>query len=77
MIATIDLLLPYDVSHLANLDTWEDQLRGRLMGEHLIQWGSLSYMGATREGGEVFQHSPLRLLEDKQHLGGEDCNIPN
>ena len=32
---------------------------------------------ATREdGGEIFFLS-MRLLEDKQHVGGEDCNVPN
>ena len=27
-------------------------------------------------GGEVLQLLPYQLLEDKQHFGGEDCNIP-
>ena len=77
VVATIDLLLPYDVNDLDNLDPWEEWLRGRMIGGHLGQWGNLSYVGTTREGGEVLQHLPLELLEDKQHLGGEDYNIPN
>ena len=32
---------------------------------------------ATREeGGEIFVLS-MQFLEDKQHVGGEDCNGPN
>ena len=32
---------------------------------------------ATREeGGEVFFLS-MQFLEDKQHVGGEDYNVPN
>ena len=32
---------------------------------------------ATREeGGEICVLS-MQLLEEKQHVGGEDCNIPN
>ena len=46
------------------------------IGEPLAYDGSLILDDVTK-GGEVLQHSPYQLLEDKQHLGGEDCNIPN
>ena len=46
-------------------------------GEHLAYGGSLTCVGVTKEGGKVLQHSPYQLLEDKQHFGGEDCNIPS
>ena len=36
-----------------------------------------THVGVTNGGGEELQHSHYQLLEDKQHLGGEDCNIPN
>ena len=36
VVATIDFLLAYDASHLANLDTWEEELRWILMREHQI-----------------------------------------
>ena len=45
--------------------------------EHLAYERNLSHIGATNEGGEELQCSPYQLLEDKQHFGGEDCNIPN
>ena len=47
------------------------------IGEHLAYGGILSLVGVTNGGGEELQHSPYLLLEDKKHLGGEDCNIPN
>ena len=28
------------------------------------------------EGSLYFENLSLQFLEDKQHLGGEDCNIP-
>ena len=28
------------------------------------------------EGSLYFSNMSLQMLEDKQHLGGEDCNIP-
>ena len=40
--------------------------------------GGLEHLGGvTRGGGEFFQQSTLQFLEDKKHLGGEECNIPN
>ena len=42
------------MSHLANMDTWKEHLRVRSIGEHLIQWRSLSDVNATEEGKGVF-----------------------
>ena len=50
---------------------------GVWIGEHLACEESLILDGVTNGGGEVLQHSPYQLLEDKQHFGGEDCSIPN
>ena len=47
----------------------------RIVVEYLKQWWRLFDEEATRGGGENFDQ-PLQLLEDKQHFGGEDCNIP-
>ena len=47
------------------------------IGEHLAYEESLTHDGVTNGGGEELQHSPYQLLEDNQHFGGEDCNIPN
>ena len=32
--------------------------------------------GKINGGGEILQLPPYQLLEDKQHFGGDDCNIP-
>ena len=64
-----------DHSHL--MRTLEEQFMEGWIGEHLAYGGSLILDGATNGGGEVLQHSPYQFLEDKQHFGGEDCNIPN
>ena len=77
MIATLGLLFPYGMSHLVNLNIWEEHFMDGLIEGHLVHEESLSHGGVTREGGEELQHSPLQLLEDNQHLGGEGCNIPN
>ena len=64
IVATMDILLPYGMIHFilsskANGDTWEEHLRGRLIGKHLAQWRSLSDVDATGEGEEILQHSSL------------------
>ena len=59
------------------MTTWEENFMEGLIGRHLVHEEILSHGGVTNEGGEELQHSPLQVLEDKQHLGGEDCNIPN
>ena len=44
---------------------------------HWSKWGNLPYEDATWEGDGFLQHPLLQLLEDKQHFGGKDCNLPN
>ena len=46
------------------------------MKQHLIPWRSISYVDATAGGWVNFLVLSLQFLDDKQHLGGEDCNIP-
>ena len=55
----------------------EGPLEDITIAENLKQWWRLLDEEATREEGDILQHSPYQLLEDKQHFGGEDCNIPN
>ena len=45
------------------------------IGEHLAYDESLILKDVTN-GGEVLHLLPYHLLEEKQHFGGEDCNIP-
>ena len=77
MFVSCDLLSPYGMDYLHNMRTLEEQFMERWIGEQLAYGGSLSHVGVTNGRGGELQHSPYQLLEDKQHLGGEDCNIPN
>ena len=77
MIASLDLLLPCGMSHLHLMSTWEEHFMEGWIGRHLDYEGILSHGGITNGGGEELHHSPLQLLEEKQHLGGKDCNILN
>ena len=77
MFVSFELLSPYGMDYLNLMRTLEEKFMEGWIGEHLAYEGSLSLVGVTNARGEEFQHSPYQLLEDKQHLGGEDCNIPN
>ena len=77
MFVSLDLLLSYGMNHLHLIRTWEDHFMKGWTERHLAYEGSLSHDGVTNDGGEYFQHSPCQLLEGKQYLGREDCNIPN
>ena len=74
---SFELLSPYGMDYLHLMRILEEQFMEGWIGEHLAYEGSLSHVGVTNGGGEEFQHSPCQLLEDKQHLGREDYNIPN
>ena len=48
MIATLDILLPYEVSHLHIMSTSEEKFMEGLIGRHLLYEESLSYGGVTK-----------------------------
>ena len=82
VVSTMDLPPIDDEGHMvlqpeAILDTPERQLRNRVIKEYPIQWRNLPDEDTTWEGDKILQHPSLQLLEDNQHFGGEDCNIPN
>ena len=77
MFVSFELLSPYGMDYLHLMRTLEEQFMEGWIGEHLVDGGSLSRVDVTNGGGEELQHSPDQFLEDNQHLGGEDCNIPN
>jgi len=40
-----------------------------------MHWRSLPNEDATWDGEHILEHPSLKLLGDKQHLGGEDCQV--
>ena len=77
MFVLVEFLTPCGMDYVHLIMTLEEQFMEDWIGEHLAYEESLILDGVTNGGGEVLQHSPYQLLEDKQHFGGEDCNIPN
>jgi len=78
---TADLPPLDDKGHLvlvpeAILEARERKLINRTVKEFLVKWKDLLEEDVTWEGEHVLQHPSLQLLEDKQHLGGEDCDVP-
>ena len=50
-------------------------MEGRFVADYVELWWELLMRRPQEEEGRNFT-PPLQLLEDKQHFGGEDCNIP-
>ena len=77
MFISIELLTPcgMDFAHL--MMTLEEKFMEGWIGEHVACEESLILDDVTNGGRNFLQHSPYQLLEDKQHFGGEDYNIPN
>ena len=67
----------WDVSPNANLSAWERHYGVSWMRWHHVPWRISLCGDDTRGGKEIHPVLSLQLLEDKQHLGGEDCNVPN
>lgn len=59
------------------LERRERKLRSRTIREFLVCWKNLTDEDATWEGEHILEHPALKLLEGKQHLGGEDCYVPS
>ena len=51
MIATLDLFLPYEMSHLHLMSTWEEHFMEGWIGRKLAYEEILSHGGVTKEGG--------------------------
>eukprot|EP00253_Pinus_taeda_P021881 PITA_21881 len=80
--AATDLPPLDDEGHLvlepeAILESKERKLRSRTIEEFLVRWKNLPDEDTTWEGKHILEHPALRLLEGKQHLGGEDCHVPS
>ena len=58
------------------IDVQEKTPRNRTLKEYLVLWKHLPLDDATWEGEYILQYPELHLLEDKQILGWDDCNVP-
>jgi len=81
VIAAIDLTPFDDDRHLvlvleAIFEVRERKLRNKTIREFLVKCKKFPEKDATWEGEQVLQHPSLQLLEDKQHLGKEDYDVP-
>ena len=56
--------------------TLEEKFMMYWLDEHLAYDEDLIIDDVLNGVGEGLKLSPYHLLEDKQHFGGEDCNIP-
>ena len=85
MSTTLYHLFPYEISHMIDLCLWEEPLIWEEFFYELPFWRVIHFnlddsleIGASHgnEGSLHFSYLSLQFLEDKKHLGGEDCNIP-
>ena len=61
-------------SIVASLHTWERALEDNFIAAYLSSGGTIDEEATREEGGEIF-FLFMQLLEGKQHVGGEDCNV--
>ena len=55
---------------------WEETLEGKFVAYYLEKWWGLLIRRPQEEKGREFSLS-IQFLEGKQHMGGDDCNVPN
>ena len=58
------------------LEVRENALQNCTVKDYLVCWWHLPLDDAMQEGDHILQYLALHLLEDKQILGREDCNVP-
>ena len=76
MLISIEFFTPGGMDYAHLMLTLEEQFMMYWLDEHLAYDEDLILDGVINGGGEVLLLSPSQLLEDKQHFGGEGCNIP-
>ena len=54
---------------------WEETLEGIFVVDYLEQWWGILMRRPQEEKGRNFS-LPMKLLKDKKHFGGGDCNVP-
>ena len=67
-------LLFFPDEHHSGLHIWEEAWVEKFIGAYIEQCWRLLMRRPQEKKGEKFCLS-MQLLEDKQHVGGEDCNV--
>ena len=76
MFISIEFFTPEGMDYAHIMLALEEQYMMYGLVEHLNYDEDLILDDDINGGGEGPQILPYQLLEDKQHFGGEDCNIP-
>ena len=76
MFISVEFFTPEGRDYVHIMLALEEQYMMNWLVEHLDYDEDLILDRAINGGGEVLQLLPYQFLEDKQHFGGEDCNIP-
>ena len=76
MFISVDFFTPEGMDYAHIMLALEEQFMKYCLVEHLAYDEDLILDDAINGGGQELQLLPYQLLEDKQHFGGEDCNIP-
>ena len=76
MFISVEFFTPDGLDYVHIMLTLEEKYTGNWLIEHLAYDGDFILHDTMDGGEEVLQLLPYQFLEDKQHLGGEDCDIP-
>ena len=76
MLIFVEFFTPEGMDYAHIMLASEEQFMMLWLVEHLAYDEDSILDDAINGGGEELKLLPYQLLEDKQHFGREDCNIP-
>ena len=76
MFISVEFFTPCGMDYAHLMLTLEEQFLMYWLDENLAYDDELIIYDVLNGGGEELQLPPYHFLEEKQHFGGEDCNIP-
>ena len=76
MFIFVEFYTPEGIEYAPIMLELEEHFLMYWLDEHLVHDGNLILDGAMHGEGEELQLLPCQFLEDNQHFGGEDCNVP-
>ena len=76
MFISVEFFTPEGIDYAHIMLALEEQYMMHWLVEHLAYNEDLILDDAINGKGEELQLLPYQLLEEKQHFGGDDCNVP-